>query len=264
MTKYLYIIQRNSLYQKPIRELLCTDKYITINNIEINDINKIGVKLAHEKEHLIQFLSIIREDSLENFQTALTKICNEKGLSCKYSYNGKQYLILPKPKEKMGVWKEGGVIIHQVGINTINRESEIIALRDKPKGELKKFNDEVYYSLWDELYKELLKRFPLYPALSLSFVLAYNKYYNDINQIKYQYQLPYYLLGWRPYKGIEQLGCAAALTPEQFKFYIEPALTGSLMAINPFGQVYSPFNARQMNRALEFYVHDFYQWKLNK
>lgn len=263
MIKYLYYVQRNYLNNKPIRELLCTDKYIIINNKEINNNNIVGITINNNNDQLFRYLCEISASDLKNFQTTLSRIVNSKGICCKYTYDGKKYLMLPKRPEKMGVWNEGGVIIHQVGINTINRGSEIIQLKDIPKEGLKKFNTEEYYSLWDETYQELLKRYPLYTALSLGFILSYNKYYNDIAQIKYEYQLPYYLLGWAA-NSVKSFGCAATLNFEQFKFYIEPALSGSLMAINPFGQIYSPFNSRQIQNALEFYVHDFYKWKLNK
>lgn len=260
MIRYLYIIQRNSINNKPIREMRATEDYIEVNNIKIDNVNRTGVKLKYDKEELVQYIGKIEQEDFKKFQTTLQSIVELKGLCCKYNYNNQQYLAIPSPRNRKGVWHEGDLIVHQVGTFNANRDGEVVLLGDvEKKTELKDFTDEQYYSLWEQNLNTLINRGEnIYLAMFMSFILAYTKYYNDRAQIKPQYRVWFYHISCC--RGIEELSVVKHLTPQQFNYYIEPALHANINAIQPDKSLYTPLSVKQLTKAYNYYIQNFWNW----
>lgn len=260
MTRYLYHIQRNSINNKPIRELKCTEDYIVVNNKQIDNINNIGIKIKYNKEELIQYIGKIEGQDLKDFQTRLQSIVEDKGLCCKYIYNNQQYLAIPSPRNRKGVWHEGDLIVHQVGITSPQHEYENVLLGNAPKKEeLKNFTDEDYFGLWEDLLTKLIERGEnIYAAMFTSFALAYTKYYNDRAKIKYSYGICFYHLCFR--RGLDELSIVKRLTSQQFNYYVLPALGGRIEAVQPDMSIYTPLSGNQINKAYRFYAQQFWNW----
>ena len=260
MTRYLYYIQRNSINNKPIRELKCTEDYIIINNKQIDNINNIGIKIKYNKEELIQYIGKIEGQDFKDFQTRLQSIVESKGLCCKYTYNNQQYLAIPSPRKRQGVWHENDLIVHQVGITSPPHEYENVFLGNAlKKEELKDFTDEDYFGLWEDLLTKLTGRGEnIYRAMFISFALAYTKYYNDRAKIKYSYGIYFYHLCF--FRGVDELSIVKHLTRQQFNYYILPALNGRIEAVQPDMSIYTPLSGDQIHKAYKFYVQQFWNW----
>lgn len=260
MIRHLYHIQRNSINNKPTRELRCTEDYISINNKQIDNINKTGVKIKYDKEEVICYIGEIRGQDLKEFQTRLQEIVEDKGLCCKYTYNNQQYLAIPSPRNRKGVWHENDLIVHQVGLISPPHEAEVVFLGEVPKKDtLKDFTDEQYFGLWEEHLQTLSDRgLNIYVAMFASFCLTYTKYYNDRAHIKYEFQNIFFHISCR--RGIEEISRVQRLMRQQFDFYVAPALHGSINAIQPDLSLYSPLNAKQLNDAYKFYIQTFWNW----
>lgn len=257
MIRHLYILQRES-YCDFSREMIAVEDYLEVNNIIINNQNKIGIKLNNNYNSTlsITYLSILKSKSLKEFQRELQKIVNEKGISCKYIYNNKLYLCLAAPRKKVGVWRDNDLIIHQVGYPTIYREAEIVPLGDVKPTNVVVFGPGEYFELWKDNVEFLLRRRkPLHVAFFLGFVLAYTKYYYDLGGHAYNKNFPYHQLDCC--RGIKDLGVVKDLTSAQFRKYVAPALNGD-PEFGVLDYTFSMLDGAQLTKAYYNYIIPFW------
>lgn len=256
MVRHLYTIERQSIYQTT-REMVATEDYININNINIDNQNKVGTKITNNKNTVIviTFIGTLVLESIKEFQTRLQQIVNEKGLSCKYKYNNKLYLCLAQPRDNEGVFKQCGVIWHQYSMPQLYRDTEIVELKSDPDTDWN-FADKKWQDLWYEKVEWLLmRRKPVHVAFFLGFVLTYTQFQYEKDPSCYDYRSSYEFISCC--RGIECSGTVNNLTSHAFYKYVKPALEGKPQ-YGILDNTYSMWNGSQLTRAYYAYIIPFW------
>lgn len=257
MIMHIYMVERQT-QQQTIREMIASQDYLVIDNIIIDNQNNKYIKIDNNSARcsLIQLLSSEEVSSLQEFQTRIQKIVNEKGVSCKYKYNNQNYLCLAQPREQLGVWSDNGVIWHQLTVPNFIKPTDIVVLGpDKDPSEFS-FDDEEYQKLWFENIKWLLcRRKPFPTAFYLGFVLAYSKFeYDRSGGAAFTARYPYHQIDC--HCGIIEMG-VPQLTDEQFKKYVLPAIKGKPQ-YGVLDFTFSMFSGSQLTKAYYHYIIPFW------
>ena len=79
MVRHLYTIERQSIYQTT-REMVATEDYININNINIDNQNKVGTKITNNKNTVIviTYIGTLVLESIKEFRPAYNRQLTRK------------------------------------------------------------------------------------------------------------------------------------------------------------------------------------------
>lgn len=269
LTRYVYKLARTT-YNNTVEELVAVKEPIIIKGVEINSINKFGVRFKNNRTETVLFKAIITvsgntaKEERDNLVKELQKIVKDTGLCCKYTYNYKKYLITVPASEQKGVCKSNGVIIHQLGIPNLIPYSEVVFLgQDPPQEEEQKeppINSNeftTYYNKWRKKLMEQLSYNVSYSyALLTSFILTFNNYINKGVKSSVAIKKPIYHIELITGNKLITKGRTFP-TVEQFKFYIKPTYFGELNFLPPDNKFYSSLMGWQLLNAYYYFVGDF-------
>lgn len=176
----------------------------------------------------------------------------------KYTIEGKNYLILPPKRNRIGVFKDNDLIFHQLRPNQVRNEDKSVFIGNNIKEEEEKvkewedggFASEKWFGKWAaRLVRSLMCcRGANVEVLFLeTFVLTLNEYY--FTNYKPANRVNHLTLEYTPAQSyhIKQIGVPAPYTNEQYKAWIAPTLEGKIDHLSSHEDFYSYFSDIVLN-----------------
>lgn len=214
------------------------------------DINTSGTMVRESLSVRVTFVKELNFENESELRKQMQQLANEKGIGCKGLFENKWLMCLPQRKDKMGIWKEGDAIYHQM--KPFGRVSNgCVVIKDKEEDSNSNSNEnssseENSSSTFETYFSSIfssLAQFPFSPCVRdrVAFLLAYNKFLSRTapsNSI--------YLIEIKDNKfcGNQEV----IFTSEQFAYYVEPCLKGE---IPPHWLLYSTVCGTSLNELYE-------------
>lgn len=186
----------------------------------------------------------------------------------KYTIEGKNYLILPPKRNRIGVFKENDLIFHQLRPNQVRNEDKSVFIGNNIKEEAEQakewedggFASEKWFGKWAaRLVRSLMCcRGANVEVLFLeTFVLTLNEY--CFPRRPKDCDVKHLTLEYTPAQSyhIKQIGVPAPYTNEQYKAWIAPTLEGKVDHLSSHEDFYGYYSDFSYNTLYKKYRPKF-------